>query len=82
MISPEPEIVIEQIKVTMGVRFMCGRYHIDEDVEKEIYSIVQEIDTDRKSVWTGDIYPSQIAPVIYGRRDRFRVTIDMKMADR
>lgn len=70
MISAETETVMEQIKATMGVRFMCGRYYIDEDVEREIYGIVQEIDTDRKSVWTGDIYPSQMAPVIYGRGDR------------
>ena len=51
---------------------MCGRYYIDEDVEKEIYHIVQETDTDRRSVQTGDIYPSQTAPVIYGGGDRIR----------
>ncbi len=49
---------------------MCGRYYIDEDVEKEIYRIVQEIDLNRKPVRIGEIYPSQMAPVIYGREER------------
>lgn len=49
---------------------MCGRYYIDEDVEKEIYRIVQEIDLNGKPVRIGDIYPSQMAPVIYGREER------------
>ncbi|MDE6517960.1 MAG: SOS response-associated peptidase [Acetatifactor sp.] len=48
---------------------MCGRYYIDSDVEKEIYRIAQEIDKNVRMEWTGDIYPSQEAPVIYGRGD-------------
>lgn len=43
---------------------MCGRYYIDEAVEKDIERIVREID--RKIKWQsmGDIYPTQTAPVI------------------
>ncbi len=48
---------------------MCGRYYVDSDVEKEIYRIAQEIDKNVRMEWTGDIYPSQEAPVIYGRGD-------------
>lgn len=49
---------------------MCGRYYIDSDVEKEIFRIVQEIDESMRMERTGDIYPSQEAPVIYSRGDR------------
>lgn len=51
-------------------RHMCGRYYIDRDVEKEIYRIAQEIDENMRIERTGDIYPSQEAPVLYGRRNR------------
>lgn len=51
---------------------MCGRYYIDSDVEKEIYRIAQEIDENMRMERTGDIYPSQEAPVLYGRGDRLR----------
>lgn len=51
---------------------MCGRYYIDSDVEKEIYRIAQEIDENMRAERTGDIYPSQEAPVIYGRGGRLR----------
>lgn len=49
---------------------MCGRYYIDDDVEKEIYRIAQEIDESMSVERTGDIYPTQAAPVLYGRGDR------------
>ncbi len=51
---------------------MCGRYYIDSDVEREIYRIAQEIDENMREERTGDIYPSQDAPVIYGRGDSLR----------
>ena len=51
---------------------MCGRYYIDSDVEKEIFRIIQEIDENMRMERTGDIYPSQEAPVIYGREGRLR----------
>lgn len=49
---------------------MCGRYYIDDDVEKEIYRIAQEIDESMSVERTGDICPTQEAPVLYGRGDR------------
>lgn len=49
---------------------MCGRYYIDSDVEKEIYRIAQEIDENMRMERTGDIYPSQEAPVLYGSGER------------
>lgn len=49
---------------------MCGRYYIDNDVEKEIFRIMQEIDESMSMERTGDIYPTQAAPVLYGRGDR------------
>ncbi|MDE6674680.1 MAG: SOS response-associated peptidase [Acetatifactor sp.] len=49
---------------------MCGRYYIDDDVEKEIYRIAQEIDESMSVERTRDIYPTQEAPVLYGRGDR------------
>lgn len=49
---------------------MCGRYYIDDDVEKEIFRIIQEIDESMNMERIGDIYPAQMAPVLYGRGDR------------
>lgn len=49
---------------------MCGRYYIVSDVEKEIYRIAQEIDQNMRMERIGDIYPSQNAPVLYGRENR------------
>lgn len=46
---------------------MCGRYYIDEDMGNEIGHIVREIDENMKIWRQGDVYPSQAAPVIYGR---------------
>lgn len=51
---------------------MCGRYYIDSDVEKEIFRIVQEIDENMKMGRAGDIYPSQEAPVLYGKGEWLR----------
>ncbi len=51
---------------------MCGRYYIDSDVEKEIFRVVQEIDSNMRQERVGDIYPSQSAPVIYGNGNRLR----------
>ncbi len=49
---------------------MCGRYYIDDDVEKEILRIIQEIDEGMSMERTGDIYPTQAARVLYARGDR------------
>lgn len=49
---------------------MCGRYYIDKDVEEEIYRVLQEIDEKLRTERTGDIFPSNAAPVIYGRNEK------------
>lgn len=49
---------------------MCGRYYIDQDVEKEIGRVVQNIHICMGTERTGDIYPSQTAPVICGRESQ------------
>lgn len=46
---------------------MCGRYYIDQDVEEELYRVLQEIDDKLRRERTGDIFPANAAPVIYGR---------------
>ena len=47
---------------------MCGVYHIDNKTVKEIQEIVHEITC--KLNQTGDIYPSQSAIVITGRKHK------------
>ena len=49
---------------------MCGRYYIDKDVEDELYRMLQEIDGKLRTERAGDIYPSNAAPVIYGRNEK------------
>lgn len=49
---------------------MCGRYYIDKDTEEEIYRALQEIDEKFMTERTGDIYPTNYAPVIYGRNEK------------
>lgn len=49
---------------------MCGRYYIDKDTEEEIYRALQEIDEKFMTERTGDIYPTNYAPVIYGRDEK------------
>ncbi len=46
---------------------MCGRYYIDKDVEEELYRVLQEIDEKLRTERTGDIFPANAAPVIYGK---------------
>ena len=45
---------------------MCGRYYFDLDTEKEILSIVREIDSEIHGIKYGDVYPSENAMVIAG----------------
>lgn len=47
---------------------MCGRYYADEETVKEIEKIVRFIDGRQISHMSGDIYPSQAANVLTGRR--------------
>lgn len=44
---------------------MCGRYYIDSDMADEIQQVVREVDQRiRKAQFTGDIHPTESAPVI------------------
>lgn len=45
---------------------MCGRYYIDDDMEKEIEKIARKID-ERVRIASGDVLPSLAAPVITGK---------------
>lgn len=49
---------------------MCGRYYIDKDVEEELYRVLQEIDEKLRTERTGDIFPANAAPVIYGKNEK------------
>ena len=55
---------------------MCGRYYIqDEDSAEELRQIIEELQ--RKSaesaeaVKTGEVFPTDLAPVIANNRDRY-----------
>ena len=56
---------------------MCGRYYIDPDTEKEIWKIVKDIDKRYQVFRAGDVFPSQDATVITGRR-RVPEAVQMK----
>ena len=43
---------------------MCGRYHIDEEMEEEIRRMVKVLESRLKVTGFGDIYPSMKAPVL------------------
>lgn len=43
---------------------MCGRYYYDETIAEEIGEIVEEIDRRILRQRTGDIHPSELAPVL------------------
>lgn len=55
---------------------MCGRYYIDDEMEKEIEHVVELVD--QKHRWekqgTKDILPMDAAPVIVGSRDKILLT--------
>ena len=43
---------------------MCGRYYVDDDTAREIEKIVRQVDEQMSRVKTGDICPSETAPVL------------------
>ena len=44
---------------------MCGRYYIDSDMAEEIETVVRYVDQRiRKKQFSGDIRPTEFAPVI------------------
>ena len=47
---------------------MCGRYYVDDDTAREIEKVVREVDEKLRRERRGDIYPSQSATVITGRK--------------
>ena len=47
---------------------MCGRYYVDDDTAREIEKVVREVDKKLRRERSGDIYPSQSAAVITGRK--------------
>lgn len=49
---------------------MCGRYYIDKEIEEEIYRVLQETDKKLRTGRTGDIFPANAAPVIYGKNEK------------
>lgn len=48
---------------------MCGRYYVDDDTAREIEKLIRQVDekmrkTESVYLQVGDIYPSEVAPVI------------------
>lgn len=46
---------------------MCGRYYIDDDTTKEIEKLLKNLDEQIRNMKTGEICPTQKAPVITGK---------------
>lgn len=47
---------------------MCGRYYVDDDTAREIEKVVRSIDSKVKIEKSGDVYPSQSAAVLTGKK--------------
>ena len=47
---------------------MCGRYYVDDDTAREIEKVIRKVDGKLRREREGDIYPSQSATVITGRK--------------
>jgi putative SOS response-associated peptidase YedK len=47
-----------------GGKTMCGRYYIEEEDSEEISWIINEVKKNNPEVKTGEIYPSNIAPIL------------------
>ncbi len=50
---------------------MCGRYYVDDNTAREIEKLVHQIDNELNH--SGDINPSQRAPVITGRTQKLQL---------
>jgi len=46
---------------------MCGRYYVDNETAREIEKVVRKVEAGIKLRNTGDVYPSQAAPVLTGK---------------
>ena len=51
---------------------MCGRYYVDEDTEKEIRKVIQDLDR-KLALEAGDVHPSEQAVVLTGKCPRLGV---------
>ena len=47
---------------------MCGRYYVDEESNEELLRIIRNLDK-RLQIKTGEVYPSNLAPVIIKDKD-------------
>ena len=50
---------------------MCGRYYVDDSTIREIEKIVRETDTKLSRQKEGDVYPSQQALILTGKKTGF-----------
>lgn len=55
---------------------MCGRYYVDEETEKGILQVVQDVDR-KLHMKYGDVYPSDEAVIITGRSDQKLIARNM-----
>lgn len=54
---------------------MCGRYYLDDETAREIERLVRKIDQELNAVTGRDIYPSEIAAVLTGRKKELSVEL-------
>lgn len=56
---------------------MCGRYYIDDETSLEIKRILNDIDKrfQRKEIKTGEIYPTNMAPILVANKSAIEPTI-------
>lgn len=50
---------------------MCGRYYVDYEMINEMEKLVGSINEKFKQKLSGDVYPSQYAVVMTGKRSRY-----------
>lgn len=65
---------INKIKGRGIGKYVCGRYYVDDETAREIEKLVKEIDD--RARWdrlTGDIHPTQEAPVLVGRQNQVKL---------
>ena len=47
---------------------MCGRYYVDDETVREMEKIIREVDARQIKERIGDVYPSQTASVLVGKK--------------
>ncbi|BBF45259.1 hypothetical protein lbkm_4021 [Lachnospiraceae bacterium KM106-2] len=53
---------------------MCGRYYVDDEMVSEIEKLVRQIDADLAKTKSGDIFPTNFAPVVVADHDEKNLT--------